>query len=95
MAANFGNNTSKNPGKSKPPQRKQPTKPPTPLLSEYEMRSLTPVLSEHDMKQLRLWKDNLNSVRDEKAAHWDYAPPKQSLTLPEVTPQPQVQEPSH
>jgi hypothetical protein len=46
------------------------------------------VLSEHDMKQLRLWKDNLKSVHDEKATHWDYAPPKQAPTLPEVAPQP-------
>jgi hypothetical protein len=88
MAANFGNNASKNSGKSKPPQQKQPTKPPTPLLSEYKMRSLTPVLSEHDMKQLRLWKDSLKSERNQKATHWDYAPPKQTQTLPEATPQP-------
>jgi hypothetical protein len=52
------------------------------------MRSLTPVLSEHDMKQLRLWKDSLKSEHDQKAAHWDYAPPKQTPTLSEATPQP-------
>jgi hypothetical protein len=88
MAANIGNNAPKNPGKSKPSQRKQPTKPPTPLLSEYEMRSLTPLLSEYDMNQLRLWKDSLKSDHDQKAAHWDYAPPKQTPTQPEAIPQP-------
>jgi hypothetical protein len=40
------------------------------------------------MKQLRLWKESLKSERDQKAAHWDYAPPKQNLTLPETAPQP-------
>jgi hypothetical protein len=51
------------------------------------MRSLTPVLSEDDMKQLRLWKESLQSERDQKEAHWDYAPPKQTPTLPETAPQ--------
>jgi hypothetical protein len=49
------------------------------------MRSLTPVLSEYDMKQLRLWKDSLKTEHNQKAAHWDYAPPKQTPTLPEAT----------
>jgi hypothetical protein len=87
MAATFGNNAPKNAGKSKPLQRKQPTKPPTPLLSEYEMRPLTPVLSEDDMKQLRLWKESLQSEREQKAGHWDYAP-KQNPALPETAPRP-------
>jgi hypothetical protein len=39
------------------------------------------------MKQLRLWKESLKSERDQKAAHWDYAP-KQNPALSETTPQP-------
>jgi hypothetical protein len=39
------------------------------------------------MKQLRLWKESLKSERDQKAAHWDYAP-KQNLALSETAPRP-------
>jgi hypothetical protein len=35
MATSIGNKALKNPGKSKPPQQMQPTKPLTPLLSEW------------------------------------------------------------
>jgi hypothetical protein len=80
MAANIGNSALKNLEKSKLPQQKQPTKPPTPLLSEYKMRPLTPVLSEYDMRQLRLRKDSLKPESNQKAAHWSYTPLKQTPT---------------
>jgi hypothetical protein len=52
------------------------------------MRSLTPVLSEYDMKQHQLRKDSLKPEHNQRAAHWNYAPPKQTSPPPETTLQP-------